>query len=54
MQFPFFANGLFWASRDNLSLKRLANHRSQVVFAAGARGKPKRCRAVKVVKGPYI
>ena len=54
MQFPFFANGLFWASRDNLNLKRVANHCKQVVFAAGARGKTKRCRAVKVVKGPYI
>ena len=41
----------YWAPGDNLGLKRPANSCKLVVFLAGVQGKPKRCRALKVVKG---
>ena len=52
MQFPFFANTLFWASDDNLWLKHPANCCNRVAFAAGVQKKPKRCKALKVAKRP--
>ena len=51
-ELPFFANALFWASGDNLSLKYPASSCKQVAFAAGVQGKPKHRRALKVAKGP--
>ena len=51
MQLSFFVNALFWASGDNLDLKQPANSFKQVAFAAGIKGKPKRCRPLKVDKG---
>ena len=38
--------------RDNLGLKCPADFCKQVVFAAGVQKKPKRCRAIKVARGP--
>ena len=47
-------NALFWASGDNLALKRPANSCKQVAFAAGVQKKPKRCRVLKVANRPQI
>ena len=50
--FRFFANALFWASTDNLGLKRPLIFYKWVAFAARVQEKQKRCRARKVAKGP--
>ena len=50
--FRFLQNALFWAPDDNLGPKDPANSFKQVTFSAGFQGKPKHCRAIKVVKGP--
>ena len=52
MQLLFFGNALFWASGDNLGLKCPANFCKGVAFTAGVQKKPKRCRALKLAKGP--
>ena len=52
MQLWVFANTLFWASGDNLGLKRPAKSYQRVSFAAEIQEKPKRCIALKIVKGP--
>ena len=54
MQLLFFTNTLFWVSGDNMGLKDPANSCKQVAFSTGVQGKSKRCRALKVVEGPYI
>ena len=46
MQFPFFANALFWASGHNLGLKHPANSCKGVAFAAGTQWKPMHCRVM--------
>ena len=51
MQLLFFTNNLFWAPGENLGPKRPANSCKLVAFLAGVQGKPKRCKALKVVKG---
>ena len=50
----FFANPLLWASGDNLGLKHPSNSCKQDDFAAGVQKKPKRCRALKLAKGPLM
>ena len=52
MQLWFFANALICVSGENLGLKYPANPCKQVAFAAGVQGRPKRCRVVKIAKGP--
>ena len=52
MQLPFLANGVFWASSDNLGLKHPAKLCMQVAFGAPVQGKSKPFGALKVVKGP--
>ena len=52
MQLWFFANAIFWASCNNLGLKRPANSRKPIAFGAGIKGKPKHCRALNAAKGP--
>ena len=52
MQLRVYANTLFWVSGDNLGLKRPAKSYQRVAFAAEIQKKPKRCIALKVVKGP--
>ena len=47
----FFAYAQFWASGDNLCLKRPANSYKRV--AAGVQKKPKHCRALKVTNLSY-
>ena len=54
MQLPFFANALFLTSGDSLGLKHVASPCKRIAFAAEVQKKPKRCRAFKVAKGPYI
>ena len=52
MQLWVFAYTVFWASGDNLDLKRPAKSYQRVFFAAEIQKKPKRCISLKIVKGP--
>ena len=54
MQFSFFANALIWVPGDNVGLKHPANSCKQVAIADEVQKKSMHCRALKVIKAPFV